>query len=79
MANENRKKNIVKYFLKSKGDTRMETKYFYCYDQRFAKYLKSKGFDYITLAKSRHTDKLFSLWEITDKFQEVLNAYECVA
>ena len=27
----------------------METKYFYCYDQRFAKYLKSKGFDYITM------------------------------
>ena len=50
----------------------METKYFYCYDQRFAKYLKSKGFDYITLAKSRHTNKLFSLWEITDEFEKEL-------
>lgn len=53
----------------------MNQEYFYCYDQRFAKYLKSKGFDYITLAKSRHTDKLFSLWLVTPDFQEVLNEY----
>lgn len=70
---KNRKKNIVKYFLKSKGDTHM--KYFYCYDQKLAKHLKASGLDYITLAKNRYDDKLFSLWAKTDEFEKAITEY----
>ncbi len=50
-------------------------KYFYCYDRKFAQYLKSRGFDYITLAKNRYDDRLFTLWEKTIEFEEVLASY----
>ena len=70
---KNRKKNIVKYFFKSKGDTHM--KYFYCYDQKLAKHLKAAGLDYITLAKNRYDDKLFSLWAKTDAFEKAITEY----
>ena len=53
----------------------METKYFYCYDQKLAKHLKSYGLDYITLAKNRYDDKLFSLWAKTDEFEKAITEY----
>ena len=53
----------------------MEMKYFYCYDQKLAKHLKASGLDYITLAKNRYDDKLFSLWAKTDAFEKAITEY----
>ena len=53
----------------------MKTKYFYCYDQKLAKHLKASGLDYITLAKNRYDDKLFSLWAKTDEFEKAITEY----
>jgi hypothetical protein len=54
----------------------MKKNYFYCYDPKFSKYLKSKGLDYITLAKNRYDDRLFSLWEKTEEFEAAMNDYK---
>ena len=53
----------------------MKTKYFYCYGQKLAKHLKACGLDYITLAKNRYDDKLFSLWEKSDEFEKAITEY----
>lgn len=49
--------------------------YFYCYDKKFAQYLKSCGFDYITLARNRYDNRLFTLWSKTAEFEKVLLEY----
>ena len=62
-------------FLNLKEIHRMEMKYFYCYDQKLAKHLKASGLDYITLAKNRYDDKLFSLWAKSDDFEKAITEY----
>lgn len=53
----------------------MTQNYFYCYDNKLAKHLKSKGLDYITLAKNRYDDKLFSLWLKSDEFEQAITEF----
>jgi len=53
-----------------------KSKYFYCYDAKCSRHLKSNGFDYITLAKNRNDDRLFSLYEMTSELKEVLSNYK---
>lgn len=50
-------------------------KYFYCYNKTFALYLKKCGFDYITMAKNRYDDRIFTLWEKTTEFEKALVDY----
>lgn len=50
-------------------------KYFYCYDAKMGKYLKKCGLDYITMAKNRYDDSLFTLWEKTEEFELAISSY----
>ena len=75
MANEKQEEDTCQILFKIEEIHRMETKYFYCYDQKLAKHLKASGLDYITLAKNRYDDKLFSLWAKTDEFEKAITEY----
>ena len=73
MANEKQEEEYCQILFKIEEIHRM--KYFYCYDQKLAKHLKASGLDYITLAKNRYDDKLFSLWAKTDEFEKAITEY----
>lgn len=51
------------------------TKYFFCYDPSLGKYLKSKGFNYVTRAKHYKSNKEFSLFEVTAQLEIIINEY----
>lgn len=49
--------------------------YFFCYDSSLGKYLKSKGFKYITRAKHYRTEKEFSLFLVTEELKKLVEEY----
>lgn len=49
--------------------------YFFCYNKRVSDFLKTKEIYHITVAQDPKTKKIFSLFEITDKFQKALKEY----
>lgn len=52
------------------------SKYFFCYSERMSNFIMSKGVSYITQAKHKETDKVFTLFERSDQLELVINEYE---
>jgi hypothetical protein len=51
-------------------------KYFYCYNINVSNYLTSKGIKYITVAREPKSNKLFSLYKITNGLQQAMQEYK---
>lgn len=49
--------------------------FYYCYDVRMSNYLNSKGIPYLIKAKSCKEDRIFTLYQRTDRFLEVMSEY----
>ncbi|MEB2264144.1 hypothetical protein LAV77_04960 [Priestia megaterium] len=49
---------------------------FYCYDKDKCFYLLQKGFRYLTKAKHYKTNRLFTLWEITEELNAAIKKYD---
>ncbi|GIN22622.1 hypothetical protein [Siminovitchia fordii] len=46
-----------------------QNKYFFCYNPNLSRYLKSKGFNYVTRAKHYASNKEFTLYEYTKEIK----------
>ena len=70
---------VIINYKESTGEVKLmreEAKnYFYCYDPKMGKYLKSCGLDYITMAKNRFDDSLFTLWYKSSEFETAISNY----
>lgn len=56
-------------------DTINQFNFFYCYDEGLTSYLIRKGFRYITKARHYRTNKLFSLFILTDELNHYINEW----
>lgn len=45
-------------------------KYFFCYNPNLSRYLKSKGFEYVTRAKHYASNKEFTLYEYSEDIKK---------
>jgi len=52
------------------------SQYFFCYNKKVSDFLSSKGIKLITVAKDIKTGKIFSMYEITEEFQDALDEYK---
>jgi hypothetical protein len=50
--------------------------FFFCYSSKLSKYLASKGFTYLIMARDMNKDNLFSLYEKTDQLKQELDRYK---
>lgn len=50
--------------------------YFFCYNKKVSDFLKNKDIHHITVAQDMKTKKIFSLFEITNEFQQALEEYK---
>jgi hypothetical protein len=56
----------------------LNKEYFFCYNQRVAAFLKSKGIGFITVAKDMNTGKVFSLYPKSQELQASLDEYKAL-
>jgi len=52
-----------------------QEKFFFCYNSTLAKYLKLKGFDYVTRAKHYRSNKEFTLYTITKELEKCIQEW----
>ena len=52
------------------------TDFYYCYDLGLIKYLKSKGFNYITKARHLKTNKIFAMFEPSEELQKYIDKWQ---
>lgn len=50
--------------------------YFFCYNKTVSDFMRTKGIHHITVAMDVKTKKIFSLFEITNEFQQALDEYK---
>lgn len=50
--------------------------YFFCYNKTVADFMYTRGVHYITVAMDVKSQKVFSLFEVTSKFQAALEEYK---
>ena len=52
-----------------------DKKFFFCYDAELSRYLKSKGFEYVTRAKHYKTNSEFTLYEYSLQIDEYIKEW----
>ena len=55
-----------------------ENDFYFCYDLRCSRYLSNKGIGFITVAKNKDNDKVFSMYLMDKKLMKALDEYEVV-
>lgn len=50
--------------------------YFFCYNKHLADYIRSKGIQYITVARDLKSQKIFTLFYINEMLQQTLAEYK---
>lgn len=50
--------------------------YFFCYTRSLSDHLVTRGFKYITVAQNPKSQKLFSLFPITDELHEAIKEFK---
>ncbi|RFU70323.1 hypothetical protein D0469_06910 [Peribacillus saganii] len=56
--------------------TLTRNQFFYCYNKHVSDFLTSQGVNYIHIAMEPKSQKLYSLYHITDQLQESLKLYK---
>lgn len=57
-------------------DKNINKGFFFCYNQRVADFLKSKGIGFVTVARDLNTDRIFTLYPKSPALQNALDEYK---
>lgn len=53
--------------------------FYFCYSSKLSKYLQSKGFRYLFMARETSKNNLFTLYERTEELSDALEQYKSLS